>query len=118
MDPYRASHARSVEEAERMSDALFVQLAKNVAAIIEDVGGEDGQLSMSDYGPIMSRVDRELSRIYPQAPGGPSWLEEVIVLAANRARIRSIKVNMAPVVAAIRRVDPAFWKVIRGSTAR
>ena len=116
MDPYRASHARSVEEAERMADALFVQLAKNVAAIIEDVGGEDGQLSMADYGAVMSRIDRELSRIYPQTPGGPSRLEEVVVLAANRARVRSIKANMAPVVATIKRVDPAFWKVIRADT--
>lgn len=97
-----------------MVDALFVQLATNVSAIVADVAGEDGQLSMTDYAPIMSRIDRELSRIYPQVPGGPSRLEDLIVLAANRARVRSIKVNMAPVIAAIRRVDPAFWKVIRG----
>lgn len=99
-----------------MVDALFVELAVSIRAIVEDVGGEDGQLSMADYGAIMSRIDRELSRIYPQTPGGPSRLEDLIVYAANRARVRSIKVNMAPVVVAVKRIDPAFWKVIRADT--
>lgn len=113
MDEVRASHARAVEESERLVDAFFVPLAKNVQAIIEDVG-RDRALTMADYGAIMARIDRELSRVYPSAPGGWSPLEEAIVLACNRSRVRAIKVNMAPVVRAIRRIDPVLLRDLHG----
>ncbi len=107
MDPIRASHARSVEEGERMLKLFYAPLAAHVQAIIEDIAGEE-PLSMAHYGAIMSRVDRELSTIYPSAPGGPSRLEDAIVLFCNRARIRAIKANFGPILQRIRRVDPQF----------
>lgn len=101
----RNRHARAVENTVAQTDALFAGASARIADGIEALG--DRPLTELDHARVMQIVDRELALIYGSSKGARNRLEGVITRGTEAVRRSAATAQIAPIRAALKRIDPA-----------